>query len=172
MRPSTFEFSLRNLCQCLILLGLSTNIALGQVVEPVLLQDQTAPEAPTNRFGMPQEGWVIARYTVLADGTTSDVRVIDKMPASLSADTVEGAIASWRFAPATSDGAPIAWHSNAAQVIPLKVDKHNMFCPLFGVSMKLFLQRLVFCGVPASRSGSGNRPGLNIITPNRHKLLG
>lgn len=80
-------------------------------------QDQAAPEAPTNRFGMPQEGWVVARYTVLADGTTDNVRVIDKMPASLSAGTVESAIESWRFTPATSDGTPIAWYNNAAAIL-------------------------------------------------------
>ena len=79
MRPSTFESTSRNFYQLLILLGLSTNVALGQVVPP-MPQDQAAPEAPTNRFGMPQEGWIIARYTVLADGTTTDVRLIDNMP--------------------------------------------------------------------------------------------
>jgi hypothetical protein len=80
-------------------------------------QDQAAPEAPTNRFGMPLQGWVVARYAVLADGTTSDVRVIDKMPASLSAATVQKAIESWRFAPATSDGMPIAWYNNENAIL-------------------------------------------------------
>jgi len=116
MRPSTFNRTLRIFYQLLIILGLTTHVALGQVVRP-MAQDQAAPEAPTSRFGMPLEGWVIARYTVLADGTTSDVRVIEKMPASLSAGTVEDAIKSWRFAPATSDGVPIAWYNNAAAIL-------------------------------------------------------
>jgi hypothetical protein len=115
MRSSTSN-ALRIPYNLLIFFGLSTNIALAQAVAP-LPQDQLEPQAPTNRFGMPQEGWVVARYTVLADGTTSDVRVIDKMPATLSADTVEDAIASWRFAPATSDGAPIAWYNNEAAIL-------------------------------------------------------
>jgi hypothetical protein len=116
MRPSTFEGTLRNSCRFLILLGLSTNLALAQVVPP-MPQDQAAPAAPANRFGMPLEGWIVARFTVLADGTTSDVRVIDTMPASLSADTVVAAIGSWRFAPATNDGAPIAWYNNEVAVL-------------------------------------------------------
>jgi hypothetical protein len=95
---------------------LSTHAALAQVVPP-MPQDQASPAAPTNRFGMPQEGWVVARYAVLADGTTSDVHVIDAMPASLSADTVVAAIESWRFAPATDDGAPIAWYNNEAAIL-------------------------------------------------------
>lgn len=116
MRPSTFERTPRIFFQILISLGLSTTVALGQVVEP-MPQDQAAPAAPTNRFGMPLEGWVVARFAVLADGTTSDIRVIDKMPASLSADTVTGAIESWRFAPATNDGMPIAWYNNEAAIL-------------------------------------------------------
>lgn len=113
MRQSTFKDSLKKSYPFLILFGVSVNVALGQV-EPPLAGEQAAPEAPTNRFGMPLEGWVVARYTVSADGTTSDVRVMDAMPATLSTRTVEDAIASWRFEPATSDGEPIAWYNNEA----------------------------------------------------------
>ena len=115
MRSST-SGTLQIPYKILILFGLSTNIALGQVVPP-MPQDEPEPQAPTNRFGMPQEGWVVARFTVLADGTTSDVRVIDKMPAALSAETVEETIASWRFAPATDDGEPIAWYNNETAIL-------------------------------------------------------
>ena len=116
MRPSTLEGTLRITYRILILLGLSTSVALGQAVPP-MPQDQAAPEAPTNRFGMPLQGWVVARYAVLADGTTSDVRVIDKMPATLPSGTVEDAIGSWRFAPATNDGSPIAWYNNETAIL-------------------------------------------------------
>jgi Gram-negative bacterial TonB protein C-terminal len=115
MRSSTSS-TLRTSYKLLILFGLSTNIALAQVVPP-MPQDQAEPQAPTNRFGIPEQGWVVARYTVQADGTTSEVRVIDKMPAALSTETVEDAIASWRFAPATSDGTPIAWYNNEAAIL-------------------------------------------------------
>jgi hypothetical protein len=116
MRPFAIEGTVRITVTPLILFGLLSNVALGQVVPP-MPQDQAAPEAPTNRFGMPLEGWVVARYTVLADGTTSDVRVIDKMPPTLSANAVEDAIEAWRFAPATNDGMPVAWYNNEAAIL-------------------------------------------------------
>ena len=115
MRSSTFVVTLRTASIFLISLGFTPILVLGQVVPPEP-QEQAAPEAPANR-GRPLQGWVIARYTVEADGTTSDIRIVDKMPRNLLAGTVENAISDWRFAPATSDGQPIAWYNNEAAIL-------------------------------------------------------
>ena len=85
--------------------------ALAQVVAP-LPREQSLPEGPTDRSGMPMEGWVVLRYTILADGTTADVHAIDRMPPQLDVKEAVAAAGTWTFAPATDGGAPIEWHNN------------------------------------------------------------
>jgi tetratricopeptide (TPR) repeat protein len=63
-----------------------------------------------------REGWVKLRYSVLADGTASDVRAVDAMPAGLDPSGAVDAARTWTFEPATADGAPIDWHNNLAVI--------------------------------------------------------
>jgi hypothetical protein len=69
------------------------------------------PEAP------PSEGWVQLRYTVSADGTTTDVRAVDAVPPGLSASGAAMAAQLWTFEAATEDAVPIDWHHNLAVVV-------------------------------------------------------
>jgi len=94
---------------------LAPGAIFGQVVPPEPVETQ-APEAPAAR-GMPIEGWATVRYSVLADGTTADVRVIDRMPAALLERVIREAVEGWTFEPATSDGVPIDWHNNEATIV-------------------------------------------------------
>jgi len=57
------------------------------------------------------------RYSVLADGTTADVRVVDAMPAGLDLLSAVTAAQAWTFEPATVDDEPIDWHNNLAVIV-------------------------------------------------------
>ena len=92
------------------------SLAQAQVVGPLLLESE-ALDVPTGRFGMPLEGWVALRYTVNADGSTADIRVVDKMPAQLSERDVVRAAEEWTFNPATADGQAIDWFNNETVVV-------------------------------------------------------
>ena len=75
------------------------------------------PEVPSNAPGEPvREGWVKLRYSTMADGTTSDVRVIDALPFDLDTSGAVAAVRAWTFVPATADGVPIDWHNNIAVI--------------------------------------------------------
>lgn len=89
----------------------------GQELSPPVTLEQAQPEIPTNRFGWPLEGWVKVRYTVLADGTTAEVRVLEAMPASLQTRSAVSAAQRWKFEPAKLDGEAIEWHSNESLIV-------------------------------------------------------
>jgi hypothetical protein len=61
-------------------------------------------------------GWVKLRYSVLADGRTAEVRVVDAMPPGLDPSSAVAAARSWSFEPARSDGHAIDWHNNVALI--------------------------------------------------------
>ena len=115
MRSDVCAFGFRGVAVVLLAGGILPAAALGQLVPPVPL---TQPQAePTNRSGMPAEGWAIVRYWVLADGSTDNVRVIDRMPAQLPEREIRDAADSWTFEPATSNGSPITWHNNESVMV-------------------------------------------------------
>jgi TonB family protein len=98
--------------------------AYSQTVAPKPLMNPQ-PEAPTNRFGLPIEGFAIVRYTVRADGTTDNVRVTTRMPIQVSDGKVASAVEAWTFTPAMADGMPIEWDNNES-VIVFKADPEAM----------------------------------------------
>lgn len=91
--------------------------AQSGVTPPRAREAAPPPETPENRVGMAMEGWVKLRYTVLADGTTTDIRAIDQMPAQLSTREAESAVEDWIFDPATADGEPIDWFNGEATIV-------------------------------------------------------
>jgi len=95
--------------------------ASAQVVPPTPLAREQ-PEPPDNRFGMPMEGWAVVGYSVLADGTTSAVRLIDRMPSALPEDAVIEVVEAWIFEPATREGTAVGWH-NGEDVIVFDVEE-------------------------------------------------
>jgi TonB family protein len=94
----------------------SMALAQAQVVPPRALQ-QSRPPPPENRLGFPIEGWVILRYSVMSDGTTSNVRVVDRMPPTLVDRTAVSAVEAWTFEPATNGGEAVEWHNNESVVV-------------------------------------------------------
>jgi TonB family protein len=90
--------------------------AQAQAVPPRPLE-HAQPVPPQSRSGMPVEGWVVLRYTVLADGRTADIRVVDRMPPQLSEREAVSAVEDWTFEPATNDGTAIEWHNNESVIV-------------------------------------------------------
>lgn len=92
-----------------------TSLAQGLVAPQPITSSQ--PPQPVNESGQRIDGWVTLRYSVLADGTTTNVRALNVMPPTIDAEPVLQAAAQWTFAPGTRDGAPIDWHNNETRVV-------------------------------------------------------
>lgn len=76
------------------------------------------PDVPADLGGgTSREGWVKLRYSVLADGTMSKLRIVDTMPPGLDASEAIAAAQAWTFEPATDDGIRIDWHNNLAIIV-------------------------------------------------------
>jgi TonB family protein len=116
MRSTAISNHVRASIIALSVAVLAPAIAFGQIVAPTP-QDQAQPEPPTNRFDMPIEGWAVVRYSVLADGTIADLRIVDRMPADLADRAVLPTVEAWTFNPATSDGAVVDWHNGESLIV-------------------------------------------------------
>jgi len=96
----------------------SLAVRQGEVVLPEAIEIVTPEPLWTGlEQGDVREGWVKLRYSVAADGTTTDVRVVDAMPAGLDPLAALVAVRTWRFEPALADGAAIDWHNNLAVIV-------------------------------------------------------
>lgn len=102
-----------------IVLILAAVLPMGEVqgqVSPPRLLEQPLPEAPKNKEDLPVEGWVIVRYSVLADGSTANFDVVERQPSLVPYRRAVRAVAQWKFEPATIGGAPVTWHNNEALI--------------------------------------------------------
>ena len=95
---------------------LPISYALAETIPPRPLETPEPPP-PSNRFGFPTEGWVVVRYSVLADGRTANVRTVDRQPPPLSDREAIAAVEAWTFEPATQDGAAVDWHNNESMIL-------------------------------------------------------
>ena len=96
--------------------AVSSANAQAQAEAPVPLE-QPLPEAPRGRGGNVTEGWIVVRYSVLADGSTDAVIVVDKLPPQLNHRDTVAAVEDWRFNPARVDGEAVDWHNNEAVIV-------------------------------------------------------
>lgn len=98
-------------------LAIVCQISLAQsLVAPQPITSSQPPQ-PTNASGQLIDGWVTIRYSVLADGTTANVRALNVVPPTIDAEPVLRAAEQWIFAPGTRDGAAIDWHNNETRVV-------------------------------------------------------
>jgi tetratricopeptide (TPR) repeat protein len=77
---------------------------------------QAQPPQATNGAGLSVGGWAVVRYSVLKDGTTANVRVVDAVPPSIDTASIRAAAAGWKFQPGTSDGQAIDWYNGETVV--------------------------------------------------------
>ena len=73
--------------------------------------DRDIPQPAGSRFGPGKEGWAILRYSVLADGSITNIDIIDEMPPRLIAKDIEKAMADWSYVPARDNGESIDLHN-------------------------------------------------------------
>jgi TonB family protein len=78
----------------------------GPVVAPRVLKE-VQPNYSPEGIGAKIQGRVLLDAIVGTDGKVRDVRIVYGLEPSLNREAVEAA-KKWRFAPATSNGAPIA----------------------------------------------------------------
>lgn len=83
-----------------------TEAAASQSSSAVLVKAAQA-RYPTAALRTNQGGWVLVGFTVTADGTTSNVHVIDAQPRHVFDRAAMEAIDHYRFKPATRDGNPV-----------------------------------------------------------------
>ena len=111
-----------------VVLGVSPSLAQVTEPEPLVVAQ---PQALVNRAGVELEGWVVVRYSVLADGRTDSVEAIDRQPPQLPYREVVAAVEDWVFEPARADGEAIEWHNNEALVLLRSAESPNVPTSLF-----------------------------------------
>lgn len=82
-------------------------------ITPVSLAE---PPRPATRFGPGPEGWIKIRFTINADGTTSNVEVLDAMPLEYSVAGAVSTVERWTFEPAIMQDTAVDWHNNIVTV--------------------------------------------------------
>jgi hypothetical protein len=72
------------------------------------VQVQPVPLAQEGRVipGFGNEGLIVTRYTVKADGTTDDIEIVGGFTNPFYENAIKDAIAKWTFTPGTVNGAP------------------------------------------------------------------
>jgi protein TonB len=65
------------------------------------------PTYPEGAKARGVEGWVEVEYTVTAEGTVDDVRVVDASPAGVFDAAALAAVRTWRYRPLREDGRPV-----------------------------------------------------------------
>jgi tetratricopeptide (TPR) repeat protein len=74
------------------------------------------PPRPASRFGLGPEGWIRLRFSINADGSTSNIDVLDVMPNGFPTQDTMATVENWTFTPANVDGEAIEWHNNIVVV--------------------------------------------------------
>lgn len=65
------------------------------------------PQYPAHLRGRNVEGWVRVRFTVAADGTVKDARVVAAAPENAFDSAALAAVARWRYRPRVEAGTPV-----------------------------------------------------------------
>jgi protein TonB len=85
--------------------------------EPV---SRVQPEWPRRALTQGIEGWVRVQFTIRADGTVSNARVVESQPGQLFDRSAVRAIERWRFRPRVVDGRAV--NRQATLVLEFKLD--------------------------------------------------
>ena len=79
----------------------------------------------------PREAWIKLRFSVLADGRTANVRVVDTLPLDIDRANAIDVVETWRFTPAEDAGTPIDWHNHLAIITVKREDPVHAGWPEF-----------------------------------------
>lgn len=82
--------------------------AQDSYVEPHLITRMEPSVAATSG---PSAGWSVVRYSVLADGRPTDIRVFDVVPRGTDRSPIVSAVQQWVFAPGRVNDEAVDWHN-------------------------------------------------------------
>lgn len=86
---------------------------------PVLIKGGQ-PRYPTAAMRSAQEGWVEVSFTISAEGTVGNVKVLDAQPRHVFDRAAMDAVSRWKYEPAMQAGSPVA--SDRQQRIEFKLN--------------------------------------------------
>ncbi|MFZ1988384.1 MAG: energy transducer TonB [Alphaproteobacteria bacterium] len=121
----------------LLILALSasaaTEPALAQYsgVEPPQIIHRVTPIYPQAAEIQGDEAWLTVRFTVKADGTTANAKIVDGFYSHPFEVAMLDSVAQWRFKPATENGNPIDWDDSEFSEIFLYNDIPGGAYPIF-----------------------------------------
>lgn len=95
-----------------LLVGLPS-LAAAETTPPKPI-DHTMPASDAART---LEGWVWVSFSVLGNGKTANIQVIDVRPAGILKSVARSAVEKWTYEPARKDGAKVDWHNMKAFVL-------------------------------------------------------
>lgn len=101
---------------------IDTSIGSGmanQQATPAFRVDPTYPPTAA-RDGI--EGWVKLSYTVAANGSVTDIQVLDAQPKRMFDRAARRALGKWKYKPKMEDGKPIS-QGNMQVVLEFKLDQ-------------------------------------------------
>ncbi|WP_455220492.1 energy transducer TonB [Kaarinaea lacus] len=104
-----------------LLTGVSTEIAAPQENSEVVALLKVEPDYPRKAARQSIEGWVKLAFTVLEDGSVSDIKVLDASPKRIFNKAAKRAIMRWKFKPRVVNGQPVK--QQAVQIIEFKLNK-------------------------------------------------
>ncbi|MGH8126899.1 MAG: energy transducer TonB [Gammaproteobacteria bacterium] len=67
-----------------------------------------APSYPTKALVERRKGSVTVAFTILPNGSTADLRIVNSEPPGMFDNAARAAVSHWLFHPATADGEPVA----------------------------------------------------------------
>jgi len=104
-----------------LLTGISTEITAPGENTDVIALLKVEPDYPRDAARGGIEGWVKLEFTVLEDGTVSDIKVLEASPKRVFDKAAKRAIMRWKFKPRVVNGQPVK--QQAVQVIEFKLNK-------------------------------------------------
>ncbi len=104
-----------------LLTGVSTEIAAPQENSEVVALLKVEPDYPRKAARQGIEGWVKLAFTVLEDGSVSDIKVLDASPKRIFDKAAKRAIIRWKFKPRVVNGHAVK--QQAVQIIEFKLNK-------------------------------------------------
>lgn len=104
-----------------LLTGVSAEVTAPQQNNEVIALLKVEPDYPRKAARQGIEGWVKLEFTVLEDGSVTDIKVVDAEPRRVFNKSAKRAIKRWKFKPRVVNGK--ALKQKAVQVIEFKLNK-------------------------------------------------
>ena len=105
----------------------------GTFAVPIL---HDPPRYPTSALRRNIEGWVVIRFTVLDDGTTTDIEVVNTNVENLFEEAAIRAASAWTYQPATRNGKAVNQYNKNERLLFIITGQENTVSEQFQNSYK------------------------------------